>query len=151
MQCHPHGTTNRRGTLLRGRARHRHALSSMAATVVRSWSGFCGFYPWTSGFWVGCNGLAGWVGCRDGGSREGCCVACPIIAYTIDGSPLRAMCAMSSSLTHWGLNKMTTLCAIFSNKLPDSKFQIELTNENCYSSASYFESCSNWKEYHWFG
>ena len=27
--------------------------------------------------------------------------------------------------------------------LPDSKFQIESTNENCYSSASYFESCSN--------
>ena len=62
-----------------------------------------------------------------------------------------AMCAMSSSLTHLGLNKMTTLCAIFLNKLPDSKFQIELTNENCYSSASYFESWSNWKEYHWFG
>ena len=55
------------------------------------------------------------------------------------------MCAMSSSLTHWGLSKMTTLCVIFVNKLPDSKFQIELTNENCCSSASYSESCSYWK------
>ena len=83
-----------------------------------------------------------------GGGR---CVACPIIAYTINGSPLRDMCAMLGSLTHWGLNTMTILCAIFLNKLPDSKFQKELMNENCYSSASYFESCSNWKEYHWFG
>ena len=44
------------------------------------------------------------------------------------------MCAMPSSLMHWGLNKMTTLCAIFLKKLPDSKFQIELTNGNCCSS-----------------
>ena len=35
---------------------------------------------------------------------------------------------------------MTTLCAIFLNKLPDSKFQIELTNEKYRSSASYSES-----------
>ena len=100
VQCHRHGRTNRWGTLLRGRARHRCDLSSMAATVVRSWSGFCVFHPWISGFWVGCSGLAGWVGCRDGGSGEGRCAACPIIAYTISGSPLRVMCAMSSSLTH---------------------------------------------------
>ena len=151
VQCHRHGTTDRWGTLLRGWARHRCALSYVAATVVRSWSGFCGFHPWIFGFWVGCSGLAWWVGYRGGDSKEGRCAASPIIAYTISGSPLRAMCAMSSSLTHWGLNKMTILCAIFLNKLPDSKFQMELTNEKWCSSASYSDSCSNWKEYYWFG
>ena len=35
------------------------------------------------------------------GSVEGRC------AYTISESPLRAMRAMSSSLTHWGMNQMT--------------------------------------------
>ena len=147
---HHHGTTNQWGTLLRGRVCHHCALSSMAVTVVCSWSGFYGFHPWISGFCMGCCGPAGWVGCRDGGSGEGR-VACPVIACAISRPPLRAMCAMSSCLTHWGLNKWPPLCAIFLDILPDCKFQIELTNENCCSFASYYESCSNWKKYHWFG
>ena len=68
VQCHRHGRKYWWGTLLRGWAHHRRALSSMATMVVRSWSGFCGFHPWISGFWVGCSGLAGWIGCRDGGT-----------------------------------------------------------------------------------
>ena len=154
VQCH--GTTNRWGTLLRGRLRHRCALSSMAVTVVRSWSGFCGFHPWISGFWVGRSGLAGWGGCRDSGSGEGRCAACPIIIaacpiITISGSPLRAMCTMLSSLTHWGLNKMPTFVPIFLNNFPDRKFQIELRMKIAAVLLRILNLCSNWTKYHWLG